>query len=192
MVSTTLLIILQETYSSPEQRKRAEAILLAALEKHERALGMLMVLADLRGIQGRSEEAQAIYREVLKKKPDNLEAMNNLALLLAFERAELKESLQLIEQAVRQAGPSANLLDSRAVVYLAVGKPQQALADLEEATADGMSPSLLFHQAQALLQVGQKGAARKALAEAKRLGLSGDRLHPLEKPAFEKLVETLK
>jgi tetratricopeptide (TPR) repeat protein len=192
MVSTTLLIILQETYNSPEQRKRAEAILLAALEKHERALGMLMVLADLRGIQGRSEEAQAIYREVLKKKPGNVEAMNNLALLLAFERAELKESLQLIEQAVRQAGPSANLLDSRAVVYLAVGKPQQALADLEEATADGMSPSLLFHQAQALLQVGQKGAARKALAEAKRLGLSGDRLHPLEKPAFEKLVETLK
>ena len=192
MVSTTLLIVLQETYHRPEPRKRAETVLLAAVEKHQRAVGMLMVLADLRAIQGQSTEAQTIYREVLKRSPDNIEAMNNLALLLALDRVDVKDAQRLIEEAVDRTGPSANLLDSRAMVYIALGKPQQALADLEEAIADGLSPSLLFHQALALRQLGQNGAARKALAEAQKLGLEGERLHPLERPAYDKLVESLK
>ena len=49
--------------------------------------------------------------------------MNNLAVLLALQKRDLNEVRQLVEKAIEITGPLPALLDSRATVYLALGKP---------------------------------------------------------------------
>lgn len=191
LLSVAMLVLLQETNAQPEQLKRAEAVLSAALEKHQRPAALLMLQADLRSIQSRWVEAETIYREILKSNPRNITAINNLAVLLAVQRKNLDESLKLIDDAIRMAGPSANLLDSRAMVLMAQKKPADALSVLNEVAVEGQSASLHFHRAQALYQLRNMADARVAFDAAQRAGLRPEVLHPLERPAYEQLLKDL-
>jgi Tfp pilus assembly protein PilF len=84
------------------------------------------------------------------------------------------------------------MLDSRAVVYLAMGDAEKSLADMADAVADAETPVRLFHQAQAYQLAGQNDDARGAMEKALQKGLAPQMLHPLETPAFEKLKELVK
>jgi len=186
ILAATLVVLLQETNASRSELERAETILAKGLEKYERATPLLTILADLRSIQGRCDEAEALYREILAK-GRNVEAMNNLAVLLVVQGKQLDEAKRLLDEAIEFSGPTANLLDSRAMLWIATGRPEKAVSDLEEVAAEGISPSLLFHQAQALSKVGKRSAAEQVLARAEKAGLRAEMLHPLERPAYAKL-----
>ena len=84
------------------------------------------------------------------------------------------------------------MLDSRASVYMALNDPEQALDDMKEALADNETPVRLFHQAQAYEQAGQKNAAAASMEKAVEKGLTKEMLHPLEHPAYGKLLRLLK
>lgn len=99
-----------------------------------------MLQADLCGIEGRSREAENLYREVLKKQPDNVSTMSNLAVLLVLDGQRHAESTKWIDQATRTAGSLTNLLDSRAAVLIAQAKPKEALAEVNRMAKEGMSP----------------------------------------------------
>ena len=186
-VAGTLAVLLSGGTATPEQLKRAERVLLDAIKKHNRPTPLLLVMADLHTFQERYREAEALYREILHQDSTHVRAMNNLAVLLALQRAQLDESLRLVQEAIEIAGPVSNLLDSRATVYLALGQPRQALGDLEEAIAETSSPIWHFHRAQAYDQLGQTSAATEALKQAQKLGLEPEQLHPLERPAYRRL-----
>jgi cellulose synthase operon protein C len=177
--------------AKPPQLLRLERLLLASVEKDGRSPVALLILGELRMRQERFGDAIDIYREVLKTDKDNAAAMNNLALLLALEKKDLNESLRLIERAIELSGPVPALLDSRASVYLALGKPQLALADLEQVVSEEPRPGRQFHRALACFQLGQPQAAAQALGEARKLGLKPEDLNPLERPAYEELVAKL-
>ena len=178
--------------ASPDELQRIETILLAALEKHERAAPLLLGLANLRISQERYKEAEALLREVIGRNDGSVVALNNLAVLLALQQTQLKEARQLIEKAIERAGPISHLLDSRASVYVALGKPSEALADLDAAIAEDANPTSYFHKAQLHYKAGQQEAAAQALAEAHDLGLTLSLLSPLERPAYQKLHAALK
>jgi len=150
-----------------------------------------ILLADLRSTQGRHEEAEQIYRALLEKDKKNVAVMNNLAFSLAVRRVKLKEALALMEQAIELAGPIGNLLDTRAVVLLAMDNPAEALADLNDALAQAPSAARYFHRAQVDAQLGDKPAAKESLAEARKLGLKPEHLDPLERSLYEKLPSAL-
>jgi len=177
--------------ASPEQIRRMEAILVAALEKHGRPVPLLLILADLQALQQRHKEAEVLFREVIEKDQAGVLAMNNLAVLLALQGTRLDEALELIEKAIRTAGPVSTLLDSRASVYLTLGQANKALADLEAAIADAPKPNRYFHKAQALYELGQEEAAGEALAKARQLGLKPELLDPLEQSSYRKLEAEL-
>ena len=153
---------------------------------------LLLGIAQACASQERYPEAEAFYREVIRKNSRAFRAMNNLAVILALQRIKLPEALKLANRAIELAGPAAPLLDSRASVYMAVGQPRKALDDLNTAIAEQPTPVRCFHQAQAYQQNEQREAARNAMKKAQQLGLRVEMLEPLERPAYKKLLKLLK
>src|SRR5262249_30711997 len=127
----------------------------------------------------------------LEEAPRNAVALNNLAYLLAMKEGETAEALGLVERALEQAGPQAELLDTRAVVRLAAKEPSLAVKDLQQALAQAPSAALYFHLAQAHHAAGDWPAATEALRQGTRAGLRETDLHPLERPALARLTRQL-
>jgi tetratricopeptide (TPR) repeat protein len=171
---------------------RLEKVLRAAIAQHGDSAVLQIALADLRIRQERFDDAAAVYREALERDPANFVAMNNLAILLSLEKKHLDEAERLVATAIASAGPVPALLDSRATVYLALGKPTEALADLEKAIAVEPKPNRQFHLALAYLQLGQTQAAAKAMDDASKAGFKPEELNPLERPMYEELAGKIK
>jgi tetratricopeptide (TPR) repeat protein len=147
----------------------------------------LAALADSSLRQQRYPAAEAIYREILKRDPRNVTALNNLGVMLAFEGKRLQEAMQLISRAVDIAGPVPDVLDSRATVYIAMEQPEQALADLDAAIADEATALRLFRRARAYLLAGRKTEAAEAWQAAEQKNLKRSLLDPPERPFYDKL-----
>jgi tetratricopeptide (TPR) repeat protein len=191
-IAGAMTALLSSASANPAQCTRCEKILLAAADKHGRPADLLFVLADYYSIENRAAEAEAAYREVLKKAPNLVVAMNNLACLLALRGKELDEAQRLIDKAISLSGPTAGLLDSRALVLLARGRPAAALQDIELVLDESPSPLAYFHEAQALQSLAKRPAALAALKAAQSRGLTANAVHPLERQAYETLCEVLR
>lgn len=182
--------VLRGGRATPDQVRKVEGWLGQAIAQ-ERSPDLLLALAELRDYQARYAEAVAAYREVLRRDGDNGEALNNLAWMLAVAFGETEEALQAINRAVHKWGPSPNLLDTQAVIHLRQNQPALALEDLDLALAHGPDASAHFHRAHACLAQGDRAAAAKALRAAKSSGLEPASIHPLELPAYRRLLDTL-
>jgi tetratricopeptide (TPR) repeat protein len=118
-------------------------------------------------------------------------AYNNLAYVLALQ-GKGAESMTLVSEAVEILGPISDLRDTRAMVYLALDKPTQALEDLDAAIAHGGESAFkLFHKALAELKSGNRENALESMQKAIELGLEVNQLNVLEKRQFETLVSQL-
>jgi cellulose synthase operon protein C len=179
------LAALQAASHSPEQVARMAPRIEQAIAAAGNSVSMLIRLGDLRGLQERFAEAEQIYQRVLEEDPDNSFALNNLAWLLAVRLKQGDAALRLIEHALELEGPTAELLDTRAAVYLAQDRGADAIADLKNAIDDAPTPMKYFHLAQAYAATGQRSAARDALASAQ--GLKEQSIHPLERQSYRQL-----
>src|SRR5262249_11823664 len=115
---------------------------------------------------------------------ENAVALNNLALLLALGGGGA-EALPLINRALDVAGPAPELLDTRAVVYLSMGRHDRAIEDLEEAVAESPLAPAYYHLAQAYHRAGKADEAGDRFRKAIAAGLRPEVLHPLERPLFD-------
>ncbi|HEV3118737.1 MAG TPA: tetratricopeptide repeat protein [Gemmataceae bacterium] len=188
-VAAISVLVVSRAAANERDLRRVEEWLTAALQKIPRAGPVQVALAFLREHQRRYAEAEAIYRKILEHDKNNAVAWNNLAYLLVLRGADPEECLDKIENAIKIAGPTPEFLDTRAVIYLALGKSDLAIADLKEAVADGPTSSGYFHLARAYQMARQQGSATDALAQSQKLGLDAQSLHPLER---EQLLGVLK
>jgi tetratricopeptide (TPR) repeat protein len=170
--------------------QRIERWLTAALAKKADSVRLMLALADLRDVQSRFADAQALYRQVLAKEPQNAVACNNLAVLLTLGQKHV-EALELSQRALDVEGPAPYFLDTRGLIHLATHQHDEAVRDLEEAVALHATAPRCFHLAQAYHASKNSSAASAAWRKAKTLGLAANVLHPLERPAFEKLAAEL-
>jgi cellulose synthase operon protein C len=149
----------------------------------------------LAAVQDRLEqydEEEASYRQALALDDGTrIDALNNLAYLLALRKKDLPEAQSLVGKAIALVGPRTSLLDSRAVVELAAGNADAALADLQTAVGDGAAPLPLFHLARVRLVNGQLDDARSSLNQAVTRGLTPEILNRLEASAFQELKTQL-
>jgi tetratricopeptide (TPR) repeat protein len=152
---------------------------------------LLLAVADLRDFQGKYADAEETYRKVLAREPDNLTALNNLAWLLAAREAQGAEALAMINRAIDKAGSLPQLLDTRAFVQLAIKNHGGAREDLEKAAQAMPSATHYFHLARSHGMAKDLPAASAALNRAKAAGLDPDRLHPLERASYQRLLEDL-
>lgn len=192
-VATVSLAALRAAHAQPKHYQRAERWILRELGKKPGSSTLVEALAVVTEYQQRYQDAEVLYRKVLAVDPSNLVALNNLAYLLALQGSKPTEALGLVERALTRAGPVAELLDTRAVVHLARNQVREAVSDLDKALSQqALLPMIKFHLARAHHQAGDGGATVKAFQEAKKAGLEGEQLHPLERSVYVKLQEVVR
>jgi len=117
--------------------------------------------------------------------------MNNLAVLLARQGVKLDEAAKLIDRAIEAVGENDELLESRAVVQLALRNPEKALEDLQKSLDTKPTAMRFFHQAEAFREIGQRKAAVESFKKAGRLGLREEYLTGVELRKFKALKMAL-
>jgi len=159
------------------------------------APGVLLLLAAFRDVQQDYDEAAKIYRELLNRADltpvSRATVENNLAYILAMSETDSDEAEKLISRAIALLGPSAELLDTRAMVRLAAGKYPEAISDLTLVVSDQQKSAYYLHLAAAHLAAGDSDAARAAFLKAEELGLTPEEIHPLERKQYEELIQAL-
>lgn len=190
-VAAAALDLLRSDGFSSEHLNRVESWLEAAIKKSPNDASLLLCLAELRDNQERFEEAETVYRQVIKQDDRNFVALNNLAWLLAKRSDKPSDGLSMVNRAIDIAGPAGELLDTRACVYLAMGEFEMAIKDLQEAVSEVPKPTWYFHLAQAHAAVNNTTQAETALRQAQSFGLDTGMLHPLERSQYERLIAGL-
>jgi tetratricopeptide (TPR) repeat protein len=175
------------------QAGRVEGWLKAAIKAAPERARLRLQLADLLDLVGRGGEAEGVYRLVLKQDDRNPVALNNLAWLLTRQAGKQAEALKLINRAIELYGPQADLLDTRALVYLAMGQGSQAVTDLRRAVADAPGPTTYFHLIQAHQMARDTRSALAVLSQVNAAGgLSAEQLHPTERETYLRVIAELK
>jgi len=183
--------------STPEYLKKLESWGQAALQAEPNAVQIKLLLAELYDLQGQYAEVKKIYRDVLSSKSitpvQSAIVKNNLAFILALNREESAEAIQMIDEAIQIVGPTSDLLDTRGLTYLAAGKANDGVKILKQAVSEvNPAPTKYFHLALAHQAANDVDAAREALATADSKGLDPKRLTPLERKSYNQLIEDLK
>lgn len=167
-------------------------ILQQMAKDHPDSTALHLAVADLHGWLGQTSSARAIYLELLARNSQELVVLNNLAVLNAFEKRSLNESLAMLDTAIKLAGPQSALLDSKAMVLLAAIRNSEAADMARRAIATKDAASHRFHLAQALAREGKQDEAAREFARAKDLDISVEALHPLERPAYLSMETSLR
>ena len=192
MVSSAGAIILfAAKVDDKEQFERIALRLEQAGHEHPDKVSIAFDLANVRMLQGRFTDAEAIFRAVHARDKTQGAPLNNLAMLLALRGGQAADALALANQAIDLEGETPEILDTRALAYCASGQTGPAITDLENAIAVHPTPVKYFHLAQAYRANRQISDAVRSLRKATGLGLTAQMLHPLERASFNRIVEEL-
>ena len=157
----------------------------------DRKVLQLFALANLHDLQQNYELAEAAFGEILHTDPDNVTAANNLAYLWGRRQTNVGQAIQLIDHQLRLRGNKAELLDTKALLLVADGKPRDAVSLLTAVVEDVPVPEYFLHLAEAHSASGEDDAASKALIDAKDAGLTVKTLHPLDRRALKELRKSV-
>lgn len=190
---TTAVDALRANPKAEAEAARLEQWIAKARRIDPESIVVALVEAELFNLQDRGAEVEARYRELLgrtKLEPTQAAVVSNN---LAFHLAEPKtagEAKKLIDAAIKSIGPHPDLLDTRGIVLLALGDDKQALADLEQAILQPSDVKFL-HLAYARLRSGDKSAARTALEESRKKGLTVERLSKSDRLRLREIESAL-
>ena len=165
----------------------------AGLRENPDSITLLTVQADLYDLQKRYDDAANVYRKLLEQKDlvgiPRAVVLNNLAFLVALAEKSTAtdiDPMKLVSEAAEILGPSSDILDTRAVVFMSRGQYKEAIADLELAVTDNATASKYFHLVQAHLGAKESRAAVAAWEKAEGLALSRESLNRMEFDRYEK------
>lgn len=103
------------------------------LEQHPQDTAFQLMLAEAAQGGGKPDKAEGIYRQILKQQPEQVGALNNLAMLLASQKKA--EAVTLAERAVRAAPNQAVVHDTLAVAQASMGDFGDAVESQRKAVA---------------------------------------------------------
>ena len=143
-----------------QQLQRVSQILGDYQNKFPNDISILVQIAELRMLEGKVDEAEKIYEDILKMKSitdwQRVVIYNNLAYALAISGKSPQKALDVINEAIKIHGPAEYLLDTRALTLLAFddkdpAKLTLAVSDLERAVAKNPTAIYYFHLARAYM-----------------------------------------
>jgi len=185
------------TVTRDEYKQIAEYVKVLFRDDPE-ALEVKMFQAQMLELQGKYDEAIAIYNKLLEEPftaAQTTSIENSLAYLLALTGRDVARAIALIDEAIEKFPNDPNLRDSRALVYMHSKertKTDQAMADLKSVVAGGNSGIYQFHLAKIYLNRANPNAAKIAFEEAKRLDpFLFQNITKLETPIFTELTNNM-
>ena len=116
--------------------------------------------------QGDFVRAEALYREVLKKSPDQADALNNMGLVARAQKRP-EAALAFFQKAITAAPGQADAHSNRGAVLQEMGRLEEALAAYREAVA--LKPDYveaIVNEANALRLLGRPDEARLSYERA--------------------------
>lgn len=142
----------------------------------------------------RPSDAVAAYKRSLDIQPRNLEALNNLAYLLAEEGKDIEGALAYASQAMREAPSNPNILDTYGWCLAMAGRDAEARRHLEQAARIGdSSPAIQYHLGRVYEKLQNYRDARRAY----RLGIeladdqTGGTYHSKLKTALDRVEKAI-
>jgi tetratricopeptide (TPR) repeat protein len=169
-------------------RREAAGLLDAARKAAPEDVELLRAGAALARARGRLDAAVDDYRALLARAPGDEKALNNLAWTLSEDLNRPAEALPPIDEAIRRHGRRPNLLDTRGVILTRLGRPDEAIADLEAAAAAAPDAATYFHLARACRKAGRDDRAREAARKARDAGLTPRMLQPSERGELDEVL----
>ncbi|MFO0842138.1 MAG: hypothetical protein U0797_07015 [Gemmataceae bacterium] len=191
VVATASVAVLRAGSPGDAEKAAVAERIRAALKGQPGSVPLLLALAEVEELRGRSDQVAELYRQVLKAQPGNAVALNNLAYYLAMRHGDPGQGLRLIDQLVKEAGPVGEVLDTRGLILLAAGRAEEAVKDFQAAVKQSPDGVKYFHLAQAHLAAGERDAGKSAWLRAQAAGIKEEALHPLERPAFRSFAGEL-
>ena len=121
-VAAAALLVFDAPSAGDVEKRQVEAWVAEAVRKRRPdAVRLKTRLGAIWLWQGRFDEAEGLYRRMLESSPDDPEALNNLAWLLALrDQTKTEEALQLVNHAIDVQGRTAALIDTKAVVLIPI------------------------------------------------------------------------
>lgn len=155
-----------------ERRAEMRQTLVEALKANPEHPSLLYELAAMDYTMGDSAAAEAGYRKVLAVDPENIPAMNNLALLLSDAPSPDKEALALAEKVYALARDEAVVQDTYGWALFRSGDFVRARQILERSImAQPEDGAANYHLGAVYLQAGDKANAEKYLRKASSLSV---------------------
>jgi putative PEP-CTERM system TPR-repeat lipoprotein len=161
--SGMLVARLANAYIRSNQMDSAQAVLVDWLGKHPDDLTVTEQIAEVAIGQNKLDDAQKYLAIVLKAKPHNAVALNNMAWVLQ-QKGQNDEAAKLARQAYILQ-PSQQTADTLGWILASTGKAQEAVPLLRQAAGDAATadPRILYHYAVALKDTGNTDEAKKNL-----------------------------
>lgn len=160
-------------------------VLLDWLSKHPDDMVASEQVSEVAIATGNYDEASKYLELVLKTKPHDPVALNNLAWVYQ-QKGNTDRAVELARQAY-VLSPSPQTADTLGWIMATAGRPALAVALLRQATADGVTdPRILYHYAVALKNNGAKDEAKKQLQ-----AVIDNKSEFKEKAEAQKLLEEL-
>lgn len=126
---------------------------------------LLQSLADLWVWRGDESQAIETFRRIVQDRPNDVIALNNLAMLLADSPNNSQDALAYVNRAIELIGAKSSLMDTKAYVLLRLGRYSEAINILSTLMAKNNSPSVQFHLYQAYSKNNQADLAKETLAK---------------------------
>src|SRR5262249_34042050 len=138
--------------------------------------------------QKKFADAEAAFRQVLMKEPDNSAALNYIGYMLAERGERLNESVDLLKKALSLEPDNGSYLDSLGWAYYKADKLPLALDNLQKAADQPKSNSVTQdHYGDVLYTLSRYDEAIAAWTRA----LAGDN-DTIDRPAIDKKIRTAK
>ncbi|MGD9601994.1 MAG: tetratricopeptide repeat protein [Gammaproteobacteria bacterium] len=160
-----------------EQRRQAvlvEAEILAEQKEYANAMAvfdkalngtydatLLYSRAMLAERMNRLDVLEADLREILKREPENSDALNALGYTLADRTARYEEAHALIRRALELTPDNFYVLDSMGWVLYRLGRLEEAVPYLQKARAQRNDPEVAAHLGEVLWALGRRDDARE-------------------------------
>jgi len=148
---------------------------------------VLFAVATLAYMRGQSDQAIALMERLLKIRPDDIAAMNNMALFLSEAPNRQDQALALIGRAIEMAGPQPNLMDTLGLVQMELGRLDQAEQSFGEAIAQERSPHFHLHLAETRRRKGSTEQAVNDFKTSQQLGIQKQPLNLNDQEMFRTL-----
>jgi putative PEP-CTERM system TPR-repeat lipoprotein len=167
--SGALLIKLHAASTLGGKRAEADARLTQWLKDSPEDVGVRLYAADVSLRDGNNKRAIEQYEFVLRKQPDNVLVLNNLA--WAYQQAKDSRALEMAERAYKLKPDSPDVTDTLGWMLSEQGNTSRGVELLQKAVAAAPgAQAIRFHLAQTYLKTGDKAKARTELERIESTG----------------------